>query len=112
MLREIFTSFGSLSNRPSVGKNEFQSAEHYVGVKLGSLRLGKTVVILTRTRNTVSLGLISQRLQTDLGLPYLVAPMITFEIKEIDALVPRTPHSQQVFALIASYCAPLFTTVT
>jgi hypothetical protein len=38
--------------------------------------------------------------------------MITFEIKEQDVLVPRTPHTQQVFALIASYCASLFTSLT
>lgn len=38
--------------------------------------------------------------------------MITFEVKEYDVFVPKTPHPQQVFALIASYCASLFTTVT
>ena len=49
--------------------------EHGVGLKLGALRLGKTAVIVTRCKNNISIGLLSQKFINDSGLPFLVAPV-------------------------------------
>lgn len=53
--------------------------------------------------------MLSQKFITDCGSNFIVAPLICYELKEADCLVPITPMAAQVFNMIVNYSGSLFT---
>lgn len=53
------TTFGLDKNRVDTIHEALRTKEHGVGLKLATLRLGKTALILSRANNRVTLALIS-----------------------------------------------------
>ena len=52
--------------------------------------------------------MLSQKFINDAGSGHLVAPLICYELREADVFVAITPLSQQVFAMMVTYCGLLF----
>ena len=77
-MQQVLTSFGFNTKNSRAPSSEFNSSEHGLGLKLNALRLGKTCVIVTRCKDFVSVGLLSQKFIEDAGLTYLVAPLVCF----------------------------------
>ncbi len=78
LMHQVCTSFGKINH--TVTANDFHTAEHGVGLKLNALRIGKTCLILTRSGNNVSVGLLSLQFIADAGLNYIVAPVVSYEV--------------------------------
>jgi hypothetical protein len=49
-MQEVMTSFGKNGSRVSGVSGDYDQSEHGVGLKLACFRLGKTAVILSRSK--------------------------------------------------------------
>ena len=114
-LREALTSFGASKTADTRRSGDFNTREHGMGLKLNALRLGRTCLIMTKSKapnkpNTqhFQIGLLSLRFLQDASCDYLVAPMLAYEIREKTTFVPVTPQSKQIFRTIQRYSKPLF----
>ena len=115
-MKETLTSFGMTETmRSSSQRGPFNMAEHGIGMKLSSLRLGNTSLIVTKTNpcnqtgiQYLTVGLISVEFHRDTSEEHLVVPLICYQVKNKEAFLPLTPSTTQVFNLMKKYVQPLF----
>ena len=109
------TSFGS--NNIAISKSDFNLCEHGINLKLSALRLGSSVLILTKTKpkfefgtssQYLSIGLLSYKFLQKCNSQFLVAPMIAFEIRNKKIYRPLTPNPYYFLEIMAKYTGPLF----
>ena len=105
-MHQVCTSFGKINH--TVTANDFHTAEHGVSLKLNAFRIGKTCLILTRSGNNVSIGLLSLKFIADAGLNYIVAPVVSYEVLNDEVFKSHTPFPEHITSLILKYCKPLF----
>jgi hypothetical protein len=77
LMKEVLTSFGYLHKLDNTN-SQYNCAEHGIGLKINTLRLGKTCLILTRKNNKVSVGLLSQKFMQDAGVSFMLAPLVCY----------------------------------
>jgi hypothetical protein len=107
-MKLVLTSFGYNTKNSRTAPSEFNSSEHGLGLKLNAFRLGKTCVIVTRCKDMVSLGLLSQKFIEDAGQTYLVAPLVCFQVQNNTTFIPLTPYSEKLLQVIVGYTGSLF----
>lgn len=115
---EALTTFGTASNA-SKSKSSHVFAEHGVGIKLNSLRLAQSTLIITRTKPVhdcgsttfhVSFGLLSTDFMKQAGSSngLLVAPIVSMEIKNKRISRNLTPEPEHFLNMISQFTKPKF----
>jgi hypothetical protein len=115
---DSLTSFGT-SNGPIKSKSAFSFSEHGVGLKLNSLRLALSTLIITKTKPVsefgsivyyLSIGLLSTEFMKKAdGLNgYLCAPLVSMEIKNKRIHKNLTPEPEHFLNMISQYTKPKF----
>ena len=108
---EALTSFGS-SIKGNKSKSDFNFSEHGVGLKLNSLRLAQSTLIISKTKPTyefgtssfyLSFGLLSTEFmkKADSLNGYLVAPIVSYEFKNKRVSKHLTPEPEHFLNLIS-----------
>jgi hypothetical protein len=77
---------------------------------LAILSLGKTGIILTRSKDYVSIALASHHFIIDSGTQFWVAPIVSYNLVDGDVFKPISTRASEVLALILKYTSPLFQT--
>ena len=108
---EALTSVGT--SRVNVkSKSSFNLSEHGIGIKLNSLRLAATTLIITKTKPTfepgtqtyfISIGLLSTEFmkKTDASNGFLIAPIVTYEVKNKRISKSLTPEPEHFLQMIS-----------
>jgi hypothetical protein len=87
-------------------------SEHGIGLKINSLRLASSTLIITKTRPVIeygcstsflSIALLSTSFLKDSGSSHLVAPLVSFEIRNKRISKKLTPQSEHFLDIIAKY---------
>lgn len=113
---DVLTSFGYNSVK---SKSDFCFSEHGIGLKLACLRLASTSLIVTKTKPIiecgmqsffVSFGLLSHDFmkKADAINGFLVAPIVSLEIKNRRISRNLTPEPEHFLSLIASFTNGVF----
>jgi hypothetical protein len=85
-------------------------SEHGIGLKINAIRLGMTALIITKTKPTfeygsftsyLSIGLLSTKFIADAGSSQLIAPIVSFELKNKKIVKYLTPAPTHFLKLIA-----------
>jgi hypothetical protein len=118
MFMDVLTSFGYNSVK---SKSNYCFSEHGIGLKLSCLRLAATTLIVTKTKPViecgiasyfVSFGLLSHDFmkKADSINGFLVAPIVSLEIRNRRISKNLTPEPDHFLSLIASFTCGLFKT--
>lgn len=115
-LMDVLTSFGSENILKF--KSEFNFSEFGVNLKLSLLRLSDTTIIISKTKPVIeygsstqylSIALLSLEFIKDAGSNFLIAPLISYEIRNKKIMKCLTPNPESYLGLILKYSFGLFT---
>lgn len=115
---DVLTSFGSENILKF--KSEFNFSEFGVNLKLSLLRLSDTTIIISKTKPVIEYGSSSQYLSIallsiefikDAGSNFLIAPLISYEIRNMKIIKCLTPNPDSYLGLILKYSFGLFTNI-
>ena len=116
-MKETLTSFG-LTSEMKKNVNEvgaFSLADHGISLKLSTLRLGETGLIITKTNpqnqpgiQYLTIGLISVQFHRDLYEEYLNIPIICYQIKNQETFLPITESPDLIFSVMKKYIHDCF----
>jgi hypothetical protein len=104
------TTFGS--NNIAITKSDYNLCEHGMSLKLSALRLGSNCLIVTKTKPVfaygsssqfLSIGLLSYNFIKHSSTPFLVAPIICFELRNKKPIKEITPQPYHFLDLIVKY---------
>lgn len=116
MFMDVLTSFGYNSVK---SKSNYCFSEHGIGLKLSCLRLASSTLIITKTKPVVecgmqscfiSFGLLSHDFmkKADSMNGFLVAPIVSLEIRNNRISKNLTPEPEHFLSLIASFTNGVF----
>ena len=110
-MRTLLTQFGQ-DNLRSYQSGPFDLAEHGIGLKLASLRLGKNCLILSKTSPQAQIGvqyfsvaLFSVDFVKKENTPFFAAPLLSFTIRDKQSFHELTGLTSQMFAQIKKHFA-------
>ena len=114
---EALTSIGQ--SKKNQNKSDFSFSEHGIGLKLNSLRLAQSTLIITKTRpvsefgttsHFLSFGLISSEFmkKADSMNGFLSAPIVSYEIKNKKISKPLTPEPEHFLTMISNFTKAKF----
>ena len=116
LFMEVLTSFG---HNQAKTKSNYCFSEHGVGLKLACLRLASTSLVITKTKPTfdcgtssfyISFGLLSSDFlkKADSMNGYLVAPIVSLEIRNKRISKHLTPEPDHFLNMLASFTKNVF----
>ena len=116
LMKETLTSFGLTKEMKKNNEGgPFSLADHGINLKLSSLRLGETCLIISKTspQNQVgvqylTIGFISVQFHKDLSEEYLSIPIICYQIKNKESFLPLTDAPELVLEVMKKYTHSCF----
>lgn len=91
--------------------NEYNFFKYGLSLKASALRLGNSLLIISKTDTSLSVGLISKNLQSKYNTEFVVTPIVNYAIAEGRKYVPISTMAVQTINMIINEVKFMFYTV-
>ena len=92
---KILFSFSMNENK------EYNFFKHGLSLKSAALRLANSFLIITKTENSASIGMLSKNLQYQANTDFILTPIVNFSIRD-GLILPISNYNKQSLNLILS----------